>query len=429
MEDIYLTHWGIKGMKWGVRRYQNKDGSLTPAGKKRYNDDNIAAAEKRVNQAKNALKKANSTGDINKISDASKKLQRAKEDLSDEKLRGKMYAQKKKSKHQLKLEAKYEKEGLTKDEAELAAYKRVRAEKIFVAAAGLSVAALVGYSAYKNYEQTVDKLIKPDTLLQNISTNSNKGVEDAFYSAVNSADKTKYRGMYGFALGQTGEDVYRTTIKVGSEGLKVASPRNATKVLSDIAGQDPGFRKGMVESLKEVRNLFPHSSQRTTIDSAVQSLNEGKVTNKVYEAFNLNLVNHNPNNQKLIDKFYDTMKSRGYDAIKDINDSKYSGYNTKNPLIVFNGGKKTAVSSITKLGESAINNDMFKSGIMLVSEQFGKIGAVAAGAYSAYKVYDLLRKTSSKGDRQVVRQYREQHPNSKLSDKEILRMMEDENSV
>ena len=30
-----LYHHGIKGQKWGVRRYQNKDGSLTPAGKKR----------------------------------------------------------------------------------------------------------------------------------------------------------------------------------------------------------------------------------------------------------------------------------------------------------------------------------------------------------------------------------------------------------
>lgn len=28
-----LYHHGVKGMKWGVRRYQNKDGSLTPAGK------------------------------------------------------------------------------------------------------------------------------------------------------------------------------------------------------------------------------------------------------------------------------------------------------------------------------------------------------------------------------------------------------------
>lgn len=31
-----LRHYGVIGMKWGVRRYQNKDGSLTPAGKKHY---------------------------------------------------------------------------------------------------------------------------------------------------------------------------------------------------------------------------------------------------------------------------------------------------------------------------------------------------------------------------------------------------------
>ena len=31
----YLAHHGVKGMKWGIRRYQNKDGSLTAAGKKR----------------------------------------------------------------------------------------------------------------------------------------------------------------------------------------------------------------------------------------------------------------------------------------------------------------------------------------------------------------------------------------------------------
>lgn len=34
--DDYLMHHGIKGMKWGVRRYQNADGSLTGAGRARY---------------------------------------------------------------------------------------------------------------------------------------------------------------------------------------------------------------------------------------------------------------------------------------------------------------------------------------------------------------------------------------------------------
>lgn len=49
MSNTELVHWGIKGQKWGVRRYQNPDGSLTPAGRKRYlNDDGtLNAAGKR----------------------------------------------------------------------------------------------------------------------------------------------------------------------------------------------------------------------------------------------------------------------------------------------------------------------------------------------------------------------------------------------
>lgn len=38
LEGDELTHWGIKGQKWGERKYQYKDGSLTPAGRKRYGD-------------------------------------------------------------------------------------------------------------------------------------------------------------------------------------------------------------------------------------------------------------------------------------------------------------------------------------------------------------------------------------------------------
>lgn len=38
-EGIYLEHHGIKGQKWGIRRFQNPDGTLTAEGKQRYNND------------------------------------------------------------------------------------------------------------------------------------------------------------------------------------------------------------------------------------------------------------------------------------------------------------------------------------------------------------------------------------------------------
>lgn len=42
-----LSHAGIKGMKWGRRRYQNADGSLTPEGKQRYHDDYTRVRDKK----------------------------------------------------------------------------------------------------------------------------------------------------------------------------------------------------------------------------------------------------------------------------------------------------------------------------------------------------------------------------------------------
>ena len=77
-----LSHHGIKGQKWGRRRYQNKDGSLTPAGKQRYgSEENF---ESRYNEdVKTGIKAAK------KLTDGGKDFTKATKEYEGERSRKK----------------------------------------------------------------------------------------------------------------------------------------------------------------------------------------------------------------------------------------------------------------------------------------------------------------------------------------------------
>lgn len=95
-----LQHHGTKGMRWGVRRYQNKDGSLTPAGKKHYakESEKLKAEEKKLREEKKTLenkkktqakfdkldeKKAKLEAERNALKAEQKKLKKGEKDESD----------------------------------------------------------------------------------------------------------------------------------------------------------------------------------------------------------------------------------------------------------------------------------------------------------------------------------------------------------
>ena len=95
--DDELYHFGVKGMKWGVRRYQNEDGSLTSLGKKR---------DKMLSDRKTAKKHSTTSNMV--------KAEYSRREFEDAKTRLKLENQKKKSKRQQDLEKKYIDQGFTK---------------------------------------------------------------------------------------------------------------------------------------------------------------------------------------------------------------------------------------------------------------------------------------------------------------------------
>lgn len=79
-----LYHHGTKGMKWGVRRYQNKDGSLTPAGRKRYSSelDKLNAKEAKIKaKKKNAVVEQRSKIKIAKLTKKQKAIADDKKEI------------------------------------------------------------------------------------------------------------------------------------------------------------------------------------------------------------------------------------------------------------------------------------------------------------------------------------------------------------
>lgn len=388
-----LYHHGVKGMKWGVRRYQRSDGSLTAAGKKRYSDSPALAKQRsQMQSAKSILDastKAYRKADVKfryvPLSNNAAELKRTRakmqsDDIAYRKAKLKYETNKEvarikddnikfesKSKHRLRLEKQYREMGMDELQAEAAANNRIRTEKILAASAALTVAACGAYIANKKIRERVDGVIKAGESLQRIEgVDTNGKLHSVFYASSGKRDARRYEGILGATRkAQTGH-AYLMELQASSD-IKVASRNNAAKAFGDLYKTDSSFRKA-VEG---------HVGKHFAGINAVSNINDTSDKNirKMYDNFNSNLGRVQSGGSGADRAFFDKLKSSGYGAIQDINDMKYSGYNAKKPLIVFDNTKNSILVKSTKdITESVDTRNVIETG-KLVAEEFVKLAA------------------------------------------------------
>lgn len=395
-----LYHFGVKGMKWGVRRYQNEDGSLTSLGKKR---------DKMLSDRKTAKKYSTTSNIVN--------AKYSRREFEDAKTRLKLENQKKKSKRQQDLEKKYLEQGFTKDEAEIKAYNRAKTETILKVAGGIALASAAAYVAYKHYDKVTDRVFEKGSTIGRLTNDGSEQTNRAFYGFVNKHDKNRYEGLYGKTLGQNGT-VYRKAMRAAGD-INIASPESARKVLKNMFDTDKQSFDGFKRNIDELASVVPPTTKQGQLwRKAKRELDSGKIGDNTYKAFNTALVFHNKEQQPINDKFYSAMKKAGYGAIRDVNDKENSGYFAKNPLIVFDTDK-IDVEGFTKLGNDHINSmfnkEQGKVYVHALANSYGPIGAVFATSMGAMKLVKRSNETK------FVENYRKQHPESTLSNNEILK--------
>lgn len=399
--DDELYHFGVKGMKWGVRRYQNEDGSLTSLGKKR---------DKMLSDRKTAKKHSTTSNMV--------KAEYSRREFEDAKTRLKLENQKKKSKRQQDLEKKYIDQGFSKDEAEIKAYNRAKTETILKVAGGIALASAAAYVAYKHYDKVTDRVFEKGSEIGRLTNNGSEPTNRAFYGFVNKHDKDRYEGLYGKTLGANGP-VYRKAMRAAGD-INVASPESARKVLKNMFDTDKQSFDVFKKNVDAMASVIPPTTKQGKLwRKAKQELDSGKIGDNTYKAFNTTLVLHTKERQPINDKFYSAMKKAGYGAVRDVNDKENSGYFAKNPLIVFDTDKIN-VEGFTKLGNDHIDS-MFakehgKIAAHTLANQYGPIGAAFATSIGAMKLVKRSNETK------FVENYRKRHPESTLSNNEILKM-------
>ena len=274
-----LYHHGIKGQKWGVRRFQYADGSLTPQGRRRYNDPN-GFAKKPVKYLINSART---------------------------KLTGKQYVD------------GFLDKGLT--------LARIQTSKEFEKFAFFATYKKQDMDRYMGlFGKNLTSRAQKEASVAEKKANAS-GSEADIATAKNLRDKANNTKVYQLKLEATRK-------------LRIPSDENVSDITVGLL-KEPKFKNDLIASIEDSKTKMKRPSQQLLFNQAQNALKKdiNKLSSSektaVYKAFNLSLVNHNKQEIDAQDRFYKELKKKGYNALLDYNDKQYSSYHAKRPMIIF----------------------------------------------------------------------------------------------
>lgn len=350
-----LYHYGIKGQKWGIRRYQYADGSLTPAGTKRYSNN--------TSNSNTAVKVSRAMG--MKVNDIT--------NIARTQITGRQYVD------------TYLKNGTT--------FSRIQTSKDFENFAF--------YATYK--KQDSDKYM--GLFGKNLRTRAASEAKRAEKLSNATGDLDDIAKAKELRNKSDNMKVYQVKLE-SQKKLRVPSDENASHITAKLL-KEKDFKENVIASIQDSKEKMRRPQQQILFNQAQKALKKDpdrlskseKVA--IYKALNLSLTNHNAQEVAAQNRFYSELKKKGYNALLDYNDKDYSSYHAKRPMIVFDTDS-VKLQSVTetnpkvvdklykKYNSERIAKEAIASTLGIVSK-YGSTKVSEANSYVEHRVKDYLR--------------------------------------
>lgn len=305
LEELY--HHGVKGQKWGVRRYQYADGTLTPAGRKRIQSSKTDKTPKHIASTMNM-----------KFSQIAKTIATV--------ITGRQYVD------------DYLKNGTT--------LSRIQTSKEFE-----------NYAFYATYKKS-DSNKYMGLFGKNLTSRALYDARKAEKKANISGNEDDILDAKSLRYKANNMKVYQLKIE-STKKLKIPSDENASDITANLL-KEKEFKNNVLASISDSKDKMRRPTQQLLFKQAQNALNKdpSKLTSSekiaIYKAFNLSLVNHNKQEIAAQNRFYGELKKKGYDALLDYNDKQYSSYHAKRPMIVFNTDA-VSLKAVTETNPKVVN--------------------------------------------------------------------------